>query len=363
MRRKLIALAVAGLATPPVFAQGSYVQIYGQLEASYINWTHDHTGTTFQSPMGNGIGFTGEEDLGSGTKAFFKLEERFNIDDGSGKDLRWNEISFVGLKGGFGEAIFGRVWTIMDTIYPDPGSGDTVGSGLERKAFGATRAINAIRYTSPALGPVQLIAHYGLSERVGGTATTAGQSNINVYGVAATANFGPARVDLGWQRDADFYKRWAVYGAYDFGVVSLGLGHARAKNFIASGSEASAIGVFSIADGPDVNSTADAVSCAGITCKAATTYFGGFVPVPSGKIGFVVNRVSSKIDDDKIKAYMRYGVSYWHDLSKRTQLVASVAYDHQKAETETLSNGDVLSTGFDGHDSRVGLQVGLRHKF
>lgn len=357
MQRKLIALAVAGLVTAPAFAQAqSNVTIYGQLDAQYIHWTRDNTAGTFQSPMGNGIGFMGEEDLGSGLKAFFKLEERFNIDDGSRKDLRWNEISFVGLKGKFGEAILGRIPTALDTIYPDPGSGDTVGSGLDRKAFAAGRAVNAVRYTSPALGPVSIIAHYGLSEA---TPTSQPYGPVNVYGIAATAKFGMAQIDAGWQRDADLYKRWAIYGGYDFGVVTLGLGHARAKNFSDAGQNAK------LPNGDLLSQTTygSLLTCSDVTCKVNSTYFGGYVPVATGKIGFTVSRIGGKVDDVKIKARTRYGVSYWHDLSKRTQLVASVAYEHQKVETYNDGIADVGSTGFDGHDSRYGAQVGIRHKF
>ncbi|MDR2366153.1 MAG: porin, partial [Zoogloeaceae bacterium] len=55
------------------------------------------------------IGFTGVEDLGNGLKALFVLEAGFHADDGKIDDQLFSEQAFLGLTGGFGTAIAGRL--------------------------------------------------------------------------------------------------------------------------------------------------------------------------------------------------------------------------------------------------------------
>jgi len=122
MQKKLIALAVAGLVSAPVFAQ-SNIQVYGVADAymKYGDFMGDDTmGVDSGGLMGSRLGFRGEEDLGSGLKAVFVLEQGFNIDTGkstamSGDDDRANGGSqtftrqaYVGLKGNFGQVALGR---------------------------------------------------------------------------------------------------------------------------------------------------------------------------------------------------------------------------------------------------------------
>ena len=86
MQKKIIALAIAGLASSAAFAQTN-VQIYGIVDAAmaYVNNSQGRDGFAVQSGVlaGNRIGFKGTEDLGNGLKANFVLEQGFNLNDGS----------------------------------------------------------------------------------------------------------------------------------------------------------------------------------------------------------------------------------------------------------------------------------------
>ena len=81
MQKKLIALAVAGLASTAAFAQ-SNVTIYGIVDAGYVNSSVDRAAggngnfSGIQSGVwaGSRLGFRGEEGLGNGLKAVFTLE-------------------------------------------------------------------------------------------------------------------------------------------------------------------------------------------------------------------------------------------------------------------------------------------------
>ena len=78
VQKKLIALAVASLASAPLWAQqSSSIQLYGVADAflKYGQWMGDDTSGVDDGVLnGSRVGFRGEEALGSGLKAVFVLE-------------------------------------------------------------------------------------------------------------------------------------------------------------------------------------------------------------------------------------------------------------------------------------------------
>jgi predicted porin len=119
MQKKLIALAVASLASGAAFAQTN-VTMYGIADAGYVYSQGDAAGSGtnkfsgIQSGLlsGSRLGFKGEEALGNGLKAIFTLEYSLNIDNntgvGSGSGGLNARQQFVGLAGGFGTVALGR---------------------------------------------------------------------------------------------------------------------------------------------------------------------------------------------------------------------------------------------------------------
>jgi len=143
MKKTLIALAT--LAATASFAQ-STVTLYGAVDAG---WTQYKSGAAKVTGLGNSqlgsslIGFKGEEDLGGGLKAIFKLEGGLANDSGAGKasnsnnqasgagvagnnatsgtaaatnlagtqGLDFGRYAHVGLAGSFGEVRLGRDYT------------------------------------------------------------------------------------------------------------------------------------------------------------------------------------------------------------------------------------------------------------
>jgi predicted porin len=104
MQKKLIALAVASLASGAAFAQTN-VTIYGIVDAGYVySWgdpgrvagtrfdnaganirgTNTFSGVQSGLLAGSRIGFKGEEALGNGLKAIFTLEYALDIDGNFG---------------------------------------------------------------------------------------------------------------------------------------------------------------------------------------------------------------------------------------------------------------------------------------
>ncbi|MGN0918817.1 MAG: porin, partial [Oxalobacter sp.] len=120
MRKTLLSTLVLGLLAGTACAQTN-VTIYGQVDTGIMKETGSDT------RMGNNenslIGFKGTEDLGSGTKAVFRLEQRFNGNDGTkysdnnaldklqGSDgAEWQGAAYVGLADdSLGTVTLGRV--------------------------------------------------------------------------------------------------------------------------------------------------------------------------------------------------------------------------------------------------------------
>ncbi|MBL8484079.1 MAG: porin, partial [Rhodocyclaceae bacterium] len=113
MQKKIIALAIAGLASTAAFAQ-SNVTIYGRLDYGYMSRSGDINGVNFdrKSELAAGVqsfsrlGFKGSEDLGGGLKAIFEIEYNLQMDTNVGIATTARH-QYVGLTGNFGTVVGG----------------------------------------------------------------------------------------------------------------------------------------------------------------------------------------------------------------------------------------------------------------
>lgn len=121
MNKKLIAVAVAaGLALPGLAA--AEVKIIGQAQLELVNTSSSDgsgraEGLTLDDAAAAGnvggsnasaLGITGSHDLGNGLTGLYKANFNFQGDDGVGGLNRSRDV-FVGMKGGFGAVLFGRM--------------------------------------------------------------------------------------------------------------------------------------------------------------------------------------------------------------------------------------------------------------
>lgn len=205
MQKKIIALAIAGLASSAAFAQTN-VQIYGIVDAAmaYVNNSQGRDGFAVQSGVlaGNRIGFKGTEDLGNGLKANFVLEQGFNLNDGSQASTTngsFQRQAWVGLSGGFGSVSFGRQYA--------PGYGaflanDALGgallsagmtlngvAGFTIAANSNARWNNSIKYVTPTMGGFTAEAIYRAGEASNDFASNEG------YGLGMNFKGGPVNVN------------------------------------------------------------------------------------------------------------------------------------------------------------------------
>jgi len=246
MQKKLIALAIAGMAAAPAFAQ-SNVTIYGVADVYYGYGKSDDgnkfSGINSGGLSGSRLGFKGTEDLGNGLKALFVYEfGSLALDTGSG--ITTTRQSYVGLGGNWGTLVAGRLQSpgydfgvkydaLGAAVFSPVGQlTDNAGMTISGRDAGA-RLDNAAAYISPNFGGVTLKAAYAFGEQIKTKEETGGvKSPQNVWALAADYDNGPLSVGAVWH-DLNHIggtgfdeprldqTEWALGASYDFAVVKL----------------------------------------------------------------------------------------------------------------------------------------------
>ncbi|MCE1170288.1 MAG: porin [Azovibrio sp.] len=375
MQKKLIALAVAALASGAAFAQ-SNVQIYGSIDMGFAHRGDNIAdGVKSQNAIdsgisaGNRLGFKGTEDLGNGLKALFTMEAGFQGDTGEhaqGGRL-FGRQAFVGLTGGFGTVIAGRLYTphysFLSAI--DPFKAGTVGqyrnvfggvdSGINDFAadngenlFDPTRVDNAVAYVSPSFSGFNVTAAYS-NNAIGQEAAKGNKGDNTVFAVLPRYTNGPIDVALSYHKidlfndtanDNQDITNWAIGGTYDFGVAKLAAFY-------------------------DSNKWDD-YSAAG-DLKLKSWMLG--VTVPFGKHAVLAsyNQSKAKLGGKDGKA-SQWALGYTYSLSKRTNVYAVYADISNDDDSDDLirsaTTADASNKGFikdTGYQN--GLQFGVKHTF
>lgn len=371
MQKKLIALAVASLAAVPAFAQ-SNVTLYGRVNMSYIHSTNDNKAGALDPESRNRWGIMGEEDLGGGLSAVFRLENSFYLDTGrtqneaganvttSNTATQFKEHAWVGLNSkSLGQFSFGRLSSAgYTTLGGDGGfAGDTIGTFGTRRGKITPTWDNAARYESPKFGPMTIVATYGLPE-TSSTGTVSGRAR---YGVTTRGVFGPFTAELSYQKDTAkdeedglgttaagvaipyaYGNAWKTYQA-DF-VLNV----AKGIDLYSTNSWSKAYENLQLVNGTDL----------GTTAKVTRALVGArFMVGAKGQINSNIGRGWERgTANDQLATESHVGLGYWHNISKRTILMANFAWDRKF---------DAYSKGADGtaKDVKLSSQFGVRHTF
>jgi len=386
MQKKLIALAVAGLASSAAFAQ-SNVQIYGLLDLGYRVGTASGKQTTngIASASSNLWGLKGTEDLGNGMKAGFVLEGGLATDTGdaaTGGKL-FGRQSYLSLSGGFGTVLVGRFNTLgrayVIKFAPSPYSavdtasnlatatGFTIaGNGADTINTGA-RVSNAVAYVLPTLvDGVTLTAAHAFHESplntagFGGAGATNQSFSVNelsagydknglalayvYHNVGAISGGAANAVALGTIQEHFFG------GSYDFGAVKLmGSYQTREVDNAILGSAGSKDKVYQI------GASAPLTAKDTVTLSWSKLDLGNNLQGLAG--GTVANLGSTTTTWNDATGW---AASYKHDLSKRTNMY--VAYSRIKnSGTGTLSLGATSAPTAGGSSSS--FIAGMQHSF
>ena len=276
MQKKIIALAVAGaigsIAAGSAFADGT--TMYGRLDLGYENRGNSSglvtgaTGTSLASKgeiasgieAGSRIGIKGNEDLGDGNKAIYEVEFGIALDapsytsagvtanNQSSQAYLTNRHSYVGMTGGWGTAVGGRLDGVRYGLYQKFDAFGAGGMGnITQLTAQYDRADNAVAYISPSFNDFVLTLAYstntgGVEGNVGGnvaakntntgapggTATRVGNMGDDVLGTIMLGyDQGPISANLDYE--TTFQKGYqnstlhtiVVGGSYDFGVAKV----------------------------------------------------------------------------------------------------------------------------------------------
>lgn len=379
MQKKVIALAVAALASGAAMAQ-SNVTVYGWIDAAVqtINTNNAAAGTVKNyrgvddGQYGSRLGFKGEEGLGGGLKAFFDLEYGINPANSVGA-LNSNSTSanlntrhsLVGLSdNALGTLAVGRIETAARSFAiatrPWGGVADThrmlgekvLGMGINS----ADRLSNAVSYTSPTFAGFTAIVQH--SSDKGDTAfndlsynqTGAGRQPVSI--VHGQYTLGGLDVAAIWRRQQNQLQgatesansEAGIRAAYDFKVVKIGASYNQIrKNTVSSNFDKGYLwGVFAnVPVGDRVNLSAQ------YNQSKAT------------------NLAANNAGDIGGKAF---ALNASYDFSKRTQLYTQYANYKLNNGNASLSSPNV---GFNGW-GQIGVEpgktvnafsVGMLHKF
>ncbi|WP_416243829.1 porin [Azospira sp. APE16] len=361
MQKKFIALAVAALASGAAFAQ-SNVQVYGvadfglAVNGSALNGTTTGQNTRFDSGIASGsrLGFKGTEDLGNGLKALFNFEMGLTLDDGASAQGRtFGRQSYVGLTGGFGTVIGGRIYTphysLMAQI--DPFGVGTAGrannlfasSRIAAGLYDPIRVNNTVAYVSPSFSGLSVTAAYGTNS-LDNQESAANTSNQNrLFAIAPTYTNGPLTVGLNYHQvklDGNALiggagsdgklSSYTLAGKYDFGVLALS-GAYGSNKVEANGNDADKVRNWLIGVSAPIG--------AKVVLKAS------------------YNNLKDKLNDNADAKQFAIGADYL--LSKRTKLYTAfskISNDDNAAYTVAHASG-----GSGNNESQFNL--GINHSF
>jgi len=389
MQKKIIALAVAGLVSGAAFAQTN-VTVYGVVDAYAVSGSakgatkDSFDGINAGGLSGSRLGFKGTEDLGNGLKGVFVFE--FGTLDttanaatnaatqatvSNGMDT-WRQ-SYVGLTGGFGTAVAGR---LQNPGYDFAAKYDAHGAsifspvgqlsdnaGLSITARGALgRLDNAIAYISPSFSGVTVKAAYAFGEQVEGQTqiSTAGAVSAtevseaqSVWALAADYDAGPLSVgfvyhdlnDIGGTLQggaATDRSEWGLGAKYNFGMVTPFVSYQHSKTEVTGG----------------------------VWTKDKLWNIGARVTVgAAGSVGIAYGNLKETVSagTSDLKA-TSWGLDYQHSLSKRTTAYvgysrisndANMAYELKNLKGSAA--GATVAADVDQTSSQIA--VGVRHSF
>ena len=386
-RIALSTLSLSLLGAASVAHAQSSVTLYGTIDTA-ITYVHNASGNQNLWSVGNASngdlsgtrwGLKGQEDLGSGLKAIFQLENGFNPSTGAlGQGSRlFGRQAFVGLSGDqYGTVTIGRQYDPLVDMVQGITADNYFGSAFATPGDvdnydNSSRTNNAVKYVSPVYSGLQVEGMYAF----GGVAGQTGSGQT--WSAAATYNNGPFSLAAGyfvadnpsvtgaqrttWGGTSD--------GTFDGSLINLGYQTAKSIN-IARVAGQYVAGPFTFGlSYSNSQYKADAQSAFASTEKYNTgNGFLNYQATPAMLVG--VGYSYTKSSGDTGASYNQVSVGADYNLSKRTDVYLVGAYSHASGDTLNADGTAVVgaqasvgSYGYGGTTSQELVSLGLRHKF
>ncbi|CAN5243153.1 porin [soil metagenome] len=406
MKAKLLVGLIGACFGAPVLAQ-SNITIYGIADAGIqVSSFGKGTQTNVASGIADGsrVGFKGVEDLGGGYRTVFTLETRFELDTGalgagylatpsanvpltnglpaavatvlgptilgtrinSGNAL-FDRQAYVGMVTPVGTFLLGRQYTPgyeivakIDTF--EAGTGGTLltslftGTGGFLTPGAAARANQALQYRFQSPSGIGGAAMIGLS---GGATTGSLGLSKRFWGTSVTYKANGFDVGVGYNTETDqngnkSLTTTTVGGSYAMGDTKLFAGYHRMKN-----DNPTLVPLLT----PVIGAANAGVLSENAKLNGDIYTVGMQYRIGAGRIlgvlGFNNDKKASNSDATL------FAVGYDHDLSKRTDLYATLAHVTNKNGSQRTPGAAGYYSGFSSDPGRSAnvLQVGMRHKF
>jgi GBP family porin len=378
MKKSLMALGVLGSFAGAANAQSS-VTLYGLIDAG-ITYTNNQGGSknvqaTSGQVNGSRWGLRGSEDLGSGLKAIFVLEDGFSIDSGKfGQNgAEFGRQAFVGLSSDRAGAVtLGRQYdSVVDYLGPLSLTGTSFGGTQAAHPFdndnldNSFRINNSVKYQSVNYGGLRFGGLYGFSNAANGF------SDNRAYSFGTSYNYGPLNVAASYMQlnsagstlnssgavtsDATFAAaRQRTYGAgvsYAFGPANVGFVFSQTHLDGATGIGASASGTTN-----------------GLTLTDGSARFtnyevnGRYNLSPAWTLSGAYTFTDAKLDGVSPK-YNQVTLQTAYALSKRTDVYLQGVYQHVSGTGDSGLTADINGLSASSTNSQVAGTIGLRHRF
>jgi predicted porin len=307
-------------------------------------------------------GMTGSEDLGDGLSAVFKLEDGFNINNGtiSGNGALFNREAWVGLRGHFGQIQIGNNYTPLFLTYVTYSLGElnTLAWGNATNNFTyvpVARTANSVRYQSPDF--------FGLTGRALYARGANGASNVP-GSLGDTASLGLAFKNGGLALDFDYLQqrfssvsaaalsstspvatgRYYLFGAsYDFGLFKPAFLYQSHRN------------------------------AGGVGASSTTTYANPdqdfyeanvLIHVPRYVGGLLLSFGQYRLKGNSAGNALSYAVRYDYLLSKSTGVYAGIGYvKNNHGASFTMNDASTPGIPIVAGKSLVSSVFGIVHKF
>ncbi|WP_321845502.1 porin [Paraburkholderia bannensis] len=365
MKKTTAALGAALLAisAQSAFAQSS-VTLYGIVDTSIRYLTNANKANDSEVQMGVGPitgsrwGLKGQEDLGGGLSAVFRLENGFNLWNGqlASSNTLFNRMAYVGLQSNqYGALTFGRQNTPLFDQLGNVFDPLTVGnfdqdSWLPGALGYGLRSNNSVKYDGH-FGGLEVEAMYAF----GGVAGSVGASNM--YGVTAAYSFGPFSIDAGYQQNSDLhnnkYRVANVSGVYQIGPVKAMAGWLYGQDNT---------GIVDLYMGASGSPAANFAAPVTNTNRIDNGLYAGAVWQVTAPLtltaAYYYDHASNALNSDG--ATLSTGIRYSavllaeYSLSKRTEVYGTVDF--------TRGTG-AATADFPGRNNQTGVAVGLRNIF
>ncbi len=379
--KKLIFAAMTAALSGTVHAQASSVSLYGVIDTG-IDFTNNSGGKqlwhmqdgTYDGLYGSRWGLKGEEDLGGGLKAIFKLENGFNVVNGTlaqGSRM-FGRQAWVGLADErFGTLTLGRQYdSIVDYVQPLTLTGNWGGLAFHAGDIDNTansfRVNNAIKYASPKIAGVTFGGMVALSN-----SSADGTSKIGMWSAGAAYSIG--NFNLG---AAYFYAKQpaTLFTDGDFigNTTGAAVGASGAFSYVGNPSNEQIIGAgatwligaatlgfnytntrFDDANGTTAQVRFDDYEAWGsYAITQAATVAAGY-SFTDGDIGYSSARPK----------YHQINLAADYKLSKRTEVYLSAAYQIAAGASQPAAIFDGVVGNASSSQHQLGLRVGIAHKF